>query len=765
MKFVGTANNDNSLVHSDGVVANNSAYTVMFRVKLDDASGSRTQMVLQVGSIPGYQAAKDSVFVSSGSASLSGDSYDQSWNGGGFSGTTVVAGTWYRVALVRYSATSIKLFIDEVEKGEITTDMSSRTSGTNVRFGPWDGYTDQYLHGDIVDCKAFSRALTAAERAAEWSRSLPVSGTGLKACAPFLPGSTKFLDYTGRITWSWTIAEPRDGERAPVQFKGSKALTFSSLVGDTIVSGDVLVSLLTLPAPSLSVSPSTVDTLNLYVTDQPEEGGGDAVEAGALNSIVSIPAPSTSTAIYIDPLQIYTQNPEEEPGQGPVSADPGALNLVAYLPIVDLIRTVVGDPLSLSSSLPSALGELVSNPAALDLSVSLSSNSNTLVTVTPSALVLASEVGSAAGAAETDVGILGTQASLPSSSPSVRPTITALSGVASLPAVSLGGVISSLDIASSLGNASVAHALSVSPLSSVADIPSVSVKIQPNLAALTLEADIPGVSLSRSLVGNELIGVLSLLDQSENRSIYSSGMELSGQVPQGQPKITARPSSLILTGSLLQATGTSSPSAYVFVTADPLNLSASIPETEAMTTGQLPYGTITINTPTLYSVNTTVVLDVAETSEINVTTNSVVVNLGAGVTPSSSSSNVTFTSFNIQEVITTSNPLVGSVIPDVTIIEPDYDIDAISFEYAVVAADRLTDSDILPVLVEMNKVKNNIRKTTENSQKIWLDNVLTYREDTNTNKAVINILTSNYTKFPKPGKNRSAKVVSSRRRF
>lgn len=141
--------------------------------------------------------------------------------------TSITAGNWYHVAIVRESLTSFKMYLNGAQEGTtITVSMSGRGALTNMRMGRVNGSGGDPLNGRLYAVKAWSRGLAVAEILSEMYSILPRDFTNLYGFWPmFLGSGERTRDYGGSAAdWSET-GTLTDEDPAPVGW-GSAAWLF-----------------------------------------------------------------------------------------------------------------------------------------------------------------------------------------------------------------------------------------------------------------------------------------------------------------------------------------------------------------------------------------------------------------------------------------------------------------------------------------------------------------------------------------------------------
>lgn len=128
-----------------------------------------------------------------------------------FDGGTLAGTTWYHIAVVRESVTSLKLYVDGSLITTATTNVTGRTAGTAAfRLGGNSATTRRH-----AAVKAWSTSLTLAEVQNERFTILPKRMADLYGVWPCFPGATeRLLDYNGNVR-PWTEAGTLTDEEGP----------------------------------------------------------------------------------------------------------------------------------------------------------------------------------------------------------------------------------------------------------------------------------------------------------------------------------------------------------------------------------------------------------------------------------------------------------------------------------------------------------------------------------------------------------------------
>jgi len=509
--------------------------------------------------------------------------------------------------------------------------------------------------------------------------------------------------------------------------------TASQLLANSPTSSDVSVSL---PTPSVAILPNVGP---LIILTQDGGGGGEEPAPGGNpeNLIVLATIP--------EPTPVITSYTVGELGDNPV------------------LETAVSIPNQVSRLESSPWGEPGDNPLlelATNLPTSFLSSS-----LQGSTLDITGSIPTAGASASYLAFVLSGDLSIPTSSSSISPYVgpLELSGILPSASVSSSSNTNIIEVSIPTGYGAIGKNLD-SSLETTGSIPSIFSSLLPSSNPLEISIEGISASLSSSINGGSLDTAITIDGYAElEQNIDTLGTTVS--ISDTSLIVSPTTDVLSCSASLPAPEAEITPSSVASVTAGPLELSVSIPEVAlAEDDGSLDNSNINVGTPPLYSVNTTVILDDITNTNLDVTTYTVTVNTGTGVIISlGSAPSISITSGIIQTVVTSSNPIVS--LPEITEPTTAFPIQPEAFTYSYSQANVVIDHDVLPVLVEMSNVRNNISRSTVTSKAIWKDNVLSEIEKPNTSRSVVNLLTANYKKFTTLKNNKAAKVVLPRQRF
>lgn len=144
--------------------------------------------------------------------------------GGGtaVTGSALTVGTWYHIALVRESTTSLKTYLNSTLDITSTDNVAGRAAPNYMRCGSFFGLG---INARAAGLKGWSSALTAAEIQQETQILRPSRSADLYGFWPVFPGATERLaDYSGNGR-GWTAnGTLTDEDPPPVSWGASPIL-------------------------------------------------------------------------------------------------------------------------------------------------------------------------------------------------------------------------------------------------------------------------------------------------------------------------------------------------------------------------------------------------------------------------------------------------------------------------------------------------------------------------------------------------------------
>lgn len=198
------------LLRTTDLLDYNSPYTLMFWVYLaadQDAITVPAAMFRDTGNVDDIRTLADGVTIGVRSRALG--------VGGTISGSALALNTWYHLAMVRESATSLKLYVDGVLDATATQSISGRNTILRMELGAESSADIGPMNGRVAGIKAWSVGLTQPQVANERFTLIPRRLANPYAWWPCFPGITDRLrDYSGNGR-NWTEGGTLTDEAGP----------------------------------------------------------------------------------------------------------------------------------------------------------------------------------------------------------------------------------------------------------------------------------------------------------------------------------------------------------------------------------------------------------------------------------------------------------------------------------------------------------------------------------------------------------------------
>lgn len=232
----------------------------------------------------------------------------------------VASGTWYYVACVRESSTSLKLYVNGVQKCNATGSTASRAACAYVNFGAY--YTGsafgEHCNAKFYGWKAWARALTLAELSREMRQAMPTDASSLYGVWPFLADSSRATDFSGRgHTWT-EYNSPTDEDPPPIAWGGDPdPIQFVTVAGGGPSTNTII------PDPGSLTLTGFAPALHTMIPPVP----------GTLSLTGFVPVLHTALHPAAGALAV-TGNAPNIVTDAVLSPDPGALTLTGNTPIL-----------------------------------------------------------------------------------------------------------------------------------------------------------------------------------------------------------------------------------------------------------------------------------------------------------------------------------------------------------------------------------------------------------------------------------------------
>lgn len=195
------------LVRTSGLLNYNAAYTRMAWVYAVSGAGGTSYMDVfaSLANASDYMPGLDELAfgdVAGGPFSIS--VWNGSWSGSDGS-TATQNGTWYHVALVRESASLLRLYVNGTSEATVSANVSGRGASVREEIGAMSTNNYNPLNGRIAAIKEYSAALAQDEIRQEMRQYLPGRTASLWKFTPGVERSVSdaILDYSGNGR-NWT---------------------------------------------------------------------------------------------------------------------------------------------------------------------------------------------------------------------------------------------------------------------------------------------------------------------------------------------------------------------------------------------------------------------------------------------------------------------------------------------------------------------------------------------------------------------------------
>lgn len=179
----------------------NAAYTVAgwVKVTVNDATVHNV-FVIDRGNFVDYDRLKLDWFNGAGGLQVVNGGTD---SGSQYGTNALTINTYYHLAMVRESTTSLKLYRNGVLEKTVTTSVAARGTATRSSMGALADGSEPSSGLVIAAWNAWTRALDATELTAQMAQAAPTNSTSLWAEWLMLSGSTRGDDASGNAR-HWT---------------------------------------------------------------------------------------------------------------------------------------------------------------------------------------------------------------------------------------------------------------------------------------------------------------------------------------------------------------------------------------------------------------------------------------------------------------------------------------------------------------------------------------------------------------------------------
>lgn len=234
-------------------------------------------------------------------------------------GSQINGTTWYHLAMVRESATSLKLYLDGVL--DITNTLNvgtSRVAPTHMDFGAWSLATSRTPDFRVKGIKVWAgTALTAEQIKIEMQTLRPHFYTNLNTFDPVFTGSgERTRDYSGNGYNLSEVGTLTDEDDPPVSY-GAPPLIYPIAVGAAAqtISPTGIDSTASVGGPTLTgaatISPSGV--ASTVAIGSHTLSGAATISPGGIASTAQVGEPSLSGAATIGPSGVGSTATVGEP--------------------------------------------------------------------------------------------------------------------------------------------------------------------------------------------------------------------------------------------------------------------------------------------------------------------------------------------------------------------------------------------------------------------------------------------------------------------
>lgn len=316
---------------------------------------------------------------------------------------------------------------------------------------------------------------------------------------------------------------------------------------------------------------------------------------------------------------------------------------------------------------------------------------------------------------------------------------------------------------------------------STAFAPIAGIKINSNLSEIISTSSIPLPTYATSISQTTLISSGVIPTTPIGFSTFYSGLESASLAPSINLNILPTLSVLTSTGEPVAPLTDGGqfivyPDVVVAASSIPSVGIAVIPSVPVFqSTGQVfstsitsvvtsPYSTITFGSSEVNQVTSYAIIGVTDTSTITFQSSDATVSVSLPVIIQVSDTiTIIFSSSEVSKVITTVVPIEPE--PELQPTIPLYNVTQDSSTITLEQVSPIVDNNILPILVELNSVKNNVTRLPEDSRAVWSQNIIENSNSSQVTRTIVSILTNNYHKFQGQKNRAASRSITNRQQF
>jgi len=302
---------------------------------------------------------------------------------------------------------------------------------------------------------------------------------------------------------------------------------------------------------------------------------------------------------------------------------------------------------------------------------------------------------------------------------------------------------------------------SLAEIGSISSIPSISIAYVVAQNTVTASGVLPIPSISNTATLNVVETASSALNTNNSILVYPQTVISSGEVvaplTEGGKFIVY--ADIIVSSSIIPD----------------VNISVSPPVAAFESTGQIfdtthsltitaPSSIIDIESAELSNVNSYATIGDINTVSILIGSSAPTIVLSVPVIVQITDTTTIFIdSEEVEDVITTSVPIEPPREVEVNL--PSYQFIGDSSSFVLEQTSNIVDSNILPILVELNSVNNNLIKLPSDSKAVWSQNIIENTNSPQVTRTILKILTNNYHKFTNKKNREAGRSLTNRQQF